>query len=229
MGDPHRVGIVGLGVISRAYLDTLADHPAVRVAAVADLDAARSAAAAAEIPGAEAVSVERLLDRPDVETVLNLTIPAAHAEVALGAIDAGKNVYVEKPLAVDVPGRPRRSSTPAAAAGVAGGLRAGHRPGHGHPDGARGDRRRADRPPAVRVGRHGHPGPRALASQPRLLLRPGRRPAAGHGAVLHLGARPPARPGARGDRRRQPAARASGSSAPARARASGSRSRWTPT
>lgn len=100
MGDPHRVGVVGLGVISRAYLDTLAHHPAVSIAAVADLDASRSAAVAATIPGAEAVSVQHLLDSPDVQTVLNLTIPAAHAEISLGAIDAGKNVYVEKPLAV---------------------------------------------------------------------------------------------------------------------------------
>ncbi|MFI7609278.1 Gfo/Idh/MocA family protein [Micromonospora sp. NPDC049366] len=103
MGDPHRVGVVGLGVISRAYLDTLANHPAVSIAALADLDAARSAAVAATIPGAEAVSVEGLLARPDVQTVLNLTTPAAHADISLRAIEAGKNVYVEKPLAVALP------------------------------------------------------------------------------------------------------------------------------
>lgn len=103
MGDPHRVGVVGLGVIFRAYLDTLVNHPAVSIVAVADLDASRSAAAAAMIPGAEASSVERLLGRPDVQTVLNLTIPAAHAGISLAAIDAGKNVYVEKPLAVTFP------------------------------------------------------------------------------------------------------------------------------
>ncbi|MFD4668835.1 Gfo/Idh/MocA family protein [Lentzea sp. NPDC058450] len=102
MGKPHRVGVVGLGVISRAYLDTLRDHPAVRVTAVADLDAARSAAAAADLPGAEAVSVDQLLDA-DLDTVLNLTVPAAHAEISLRAIDAGKNVYAEKPLAVTFP------------------------------------------------------------------------------------------------------------------------------
>ena len=61
MGDPHRIGIVGLGVISRAYLDTLGTHPAVRGTAVADLDTTRSAAVAAELPDAEAVSVEHLL------------------------------------------------------------------------------------------------------------------------------------------------------------------------
>ncbi|MEJ3747513.1 Gfo/Idh/MocA family oxidoreductase [Actinomycetes bacterium KLBMP 9797] len=99
MGDPHRIGIVGLGVISRAYLNTLARHPALRITAVADLDPARSAAVAAEIPGAAPLSVERLLDSADVQTVLNLTIPAAHARIALAAIGHGKNVYAEKPLA----------------------------------------------------------------------------------------------------------------------------------
>ncbi|RZT79317.1 putative dehydrogenase [Micromonospora violae] len=103
MGDPHRVGVVGLGFISRAYLDTLVNHPEVSIVAVADLDASRSAEVAATIPAAEALSVEGLLARPDVQTVLNLTIPAAHADISLAAIDAGKNVYVEKPLAVTFP------------------------------------------------------------------------------------------------------------------------------
>jgi predicted dehydrogenase len=99
VGDPHRVGIVGLGVISRQYLDTLAGHPAVTVTAVADLDETRAAAVAAELPGARALPVEELLSAPDVQTVLNLTVPAAHAEIALRAISHGKRVYGEKPLA----------------------------------------------------------------------------------------------------------------------------------
>lgn len=100
MGDAHRIGVVGLGVISRAYLDTLAGRSAVRVTAVADLDASRSAAVANELPGVRALTVEELLSSPDVDTVLNLTTPAAHASIALGAIRHGKNVYGEKPLAV---------------------------------------------------------------------------------------------------------------------------------
>ncbi|MDG4771289.1 Gfo/Idh/MocA family oxidoreductase [Solwaraspora sp. WMMD792] len=117
MGDPHGIGVVGLGVISRAYLNTLANHPTVRVVALADLDAARAVAAAAAIPGAEAVSVERLLHHPDVATVLNLTIPAAHAEISGAAIDAGRNVYVEKPLTVTFP-QGRSIIDRAASAGV---------------------------------------------------------------------------------------------------------------
>ncbi|WP_020137034.1 Gfo/Idh/MocA family protein [Streptomyces sp. 351MFTsu5.1] len=102
MGDAHRIGVVGLGVISRAYLDTLVGPDAVRITAVADLDASRSAAVAAELPGVRALSVEELLNSPDVDTVLNLTVPAAHAEIALGAIGHGKNVYGEKPLAAEL-------------------------------------------------------------------------------------------------------------------------------
>ncbi|SER24863.1 Gfo/Idh/MocA family protein [Lentzea albida] len=117
MGDPHRVGVVGLGFISRAYLTTLHGHPAVRVTAVADLDTARSSAVAAEFPGTEAVSVERLLGGAEVDTVLNLTVPAAHADISLRAVDAGKNVFVEKPLAVTFPDG-REVVERAAAAGV---------------------------------------------------------------------------------------------------------------
>jgi predicted dehydrogenase len=103
VGDPHRVGIVGLGVISRQYLDLFAGHPAVTIAAVADLDEARSAAVAAGLPGTRALPVGDLLAAADVQTVLNLTIPAAHAEIARGAIRHGKHVYGEKPLAAGFP------------------------------------------------------------------------------------------------------------------------------
>jgi predicted dehydrogenase len=99
VGQPHGIGIVGLGVISRQYLDVLAGRPDVRVIATADLDLARAEAVARDIPGCRALSVADLVADPAVETVLNLTIPAAHAEIAHRAFAAGKNVYGEKPLA----------------------------------------------------------------------------------------------------------------------------------
>jgi len=117
VGDPHRIGIVGLGVIARQYLDTLAGHPAVTITAVADLDEWRSAAIAAELPGARALPVERLLADPKVQTVLNLTVPAAHAEIALRAIGHGNHVYGEKPLAATFP-QARSVLDAAAAAGL---------------------------------------------------------------------------------------------------------------
>ena len=73
--------------------------------ATADLDAARAAAVAADLPGCRALSVAELVADPEVETVINLTIPAAHAEIALAALAQGKNVYGEKPLAARFPRR----------------------------------------------------------------------------------------------------------------------------
>ena len=50
--------------------------------------------------GVEAMTVDELLAHPEVDVVLNLTIPLAHADVALRALAAGKHVYGEKPLAL---------------------------------------------------------------------------------------------------------------------------------
>jgi len=110
------IGIVGLGVISRAYLETLADAADVHIVAVADLDRERAVATAEGIPGARALTPAELYADPEVDTVLNLTIPAAHEEVALAALAAGKDVYGEKPLAATLPAA-RRVVDAAAAAG----------------------------------------------------------------------------------------------------------------
>jgi len=100
--DPRRVGVVGLGVISRQYFATLAGRPEVRITAVADLDAERARAVAEELPDAVAMTVDELLASSEVDVVLNLTIPSAHADIALRAIAHGKDVYGEKPLAATV-------------------------------------------------------------------------------------------------------------------------------
>jgi predicted dehydrogenase len=97
---PMRIGMIGCGVISRQYLQTFDTLPDVELVAVADLDRARAEAAAEGRDGVRVLTVDELIEDPDVDTVLNLTIPAAHAEVDLRAIAAGKNVYSEKPFAV---------------------------------------------------------------------------------------------------------------------------------
>ena len=94
------VGVVGCGAISKAYLDTMCKRlPALKVTACADLDPSR-AKATADTYGLRALDVDALLADPEVDIVLNLTVPKAHAAVALRAIRAGKHVYSEKPLAV---------------------------------------------------------------------------------------------------------------------------------
>lgn len=99
MGKPLKVGIIGCGAIIAQYLTNFRRLDQIELVAVADLDPARAEAVASDYDGVRAVSVEELLAADDVELVLNLTIPAAHAEVALKAVAAGKSVYGEKPLA----------------------------------------------------------------------------------------------------------------------------------
>ena len=95
-----KVGMIGCGVISRQYLDSFENLPAVQLVAVADLDRSRAEAAAEGRDGVRVLTVDELIADGEVDTVLNLTIPAAHAEVDLRAIAAGKSIYSEKPFAV---------------------------------------------------------------------------------------------------------------------------------
>ena len=120
MGTPEsilRVGVVGCGNIVEQYLNTLPHLDNVRLVAAADLDPARAEQVAARVPGARALSVDELIADPDVDLVLNLTIPAVHHEIALKAIAAGKQVYGEKPLA-DTVAHAREILRAADAAGV---------------------------------------------------------------------------------------------------------------
>ncbi|GAA1164728.1 Gfo/Idh/MocA family protein [Nesterenkonia sandarakina] len=95
------VGLIGAGNISGQYLQTLNRLEDLNLVGVADLDLDR-ARQVAEAGGAQGMSVEELLASPEVEAVINLTIPRAHAETSLAAIAAGKGVYVEKPFAATV-------------------------------------------------------------------------------------------------------------------------------
>jgi predicted dehydrogenase len=100
---PVGIGIVGAGNISSEYLRNLTRFPDTRVVAIGDLrpDAAR--AKAAEYGIESAGDLAAVLGDPDVEIIVNLTVPAAHAEVASAAIAAGKHVWNEKPLTTDRP------------------------------------------------------------------------------------------------------------------------------
>ncbi len=94
-----KVGIIGCGNISNAYFKGCAEFEILEVVACADIDLDRAKAKGQE-HHVRAMSVTELLADPEIEIVINLTIPAAHAEVSLLALEAGKNVHEEKPFAL---------------------------------------------------------------------------------------------------------------------------------
>jgi predicted dehydrogenase len=98
---PVGVALIGCGFISDEYLGNLTSFPDLRVLFCADIDLGRAKEQAARygVPGAGTVA--EALRQPEVELVVNLTIPAAHAEVTAVALAGGKHVWTEKPLAVD--------------------------------------------------------------------------------------------------------------------------------
>jgi predicted dehydrogenase len=97
-----KIGVVGCGKISDVYLSNLQHFSSLRVVACADLIMERAVEKAARHGVPRALPVEALLADPEIDLVLNLTIPAAHAEIALAAVRAGKSVYNEKPLAIEL-------------------------------------------------------------------------------------------------------------------------------
>src|SRR5579884_1343624 len=96
-----RVGIVGCGIISSIYLEAPGKFDILEVVACADIDMNRARAQAQKYNIPNACTVDELLADPDIDIVLNLTIPRAHAEIAQAALHAGKSTYSEKPLAIN--------------------------------------------------------------------------------------------------------------------------------
>lgn len=92
-----RIGIIGLGVISRFYLAALRHLRSVRLAAVCDVDAAALRPFRDQVPCHR--DHHELLTHPDLDAVV-ITVPNdAHATVVSDALEAGLAVCVEKPLA----------------------------------------------------------------------------------------------------------------------------------
>jgi predicted dehydrogenase len=97
---PVRVGLVGCGYISDRYLHNAPLFPEFEIVACADAALERAAQRAAEYGVPAVRTLPELLADPDIEVILNLTTPDAHASIAQAALDAGKGVYNEKPLAI---------------------------------------------------------------------------------------------------------------------------------
>ncbi len=95
-----RIGVIGVGNISAQYFAHIPGLPNLELVAVADVNEERAREVAGQ-QGVRALTVDELLADAAVDAVLNLTIPAAHAAIGIRALEAGKHVYGEKPLALN--------------------------------------------------------------------------------------------------------------------------------
>lgn len=97
-----KIGIVGCGNISNAYFNGLGMFPdLIEIKACADLDIKRAQEKALEKNIPLGTSVAALLKDPEIDLIVNLTVPRAHASLNLEALKAGKHVYCEKPYALN--------------------------------------------------------------------------------------------------------------------------------
>jgi len=96
---PFRIGLIGTGRISDIYIQTIAKFPELELAVCGSLNPDESKAKAAEYNIPSTATPDEIIADPSIHCILNLTIPAAHAEISLQALQAGKHVYSEKPFA----------------------------------------------------------------------------------------------------------------------------------
>jgi len=96
-----KIGIIGCGNISNAYLRLAPMYSNVNIIGCADIDASRAQALASEF-SIEAMSVDQILSDESIELIVNLTVPKVHEEVSTQILQAGKHVYSEKPFVLSL-------------------------------------------------------------------------------------------------------------------------------
>ena len=94
------IGIIGCGKIAQVrHIPEYADNPDAQLTAFYDLNAARAQELAERYGGKVYDSVEALLADPNVDAVSVCSANASHAQIAVAALEAGKHVLCEKPMA----------------------------------------------------------------------------------------------------------------------------------
>ena len=101
MGKVWGVGLIGAGDYSGTYLALAPLFRNFEIRAIANRTPAKAEERAREF-GIRAETVDAMLASDDIEIVLNVTPPAAHFPVTMDALSAGKHVYSEKPITVDM-------------------------------------------------------------------------------------------------------------------------------
>jgi len=100
MTSKVKIGVIGCGNISRIYLEQSRTFELLEVKAVADVDSERAKLKAAEHNVPWVYTLDEMFTDPEIEIILDLTPPSAHAEIGLRAVEAGKSIYNEKPLCI---------------------------------------------------------------------------------------------------------------------------------
>ena len=95
-----RVALVGCGNIAGQYARTIVAEPELELVGGTDVLPGRAAQLVSRFGGTDYPTLDALLGDDEVDTVVNLTAPQAHAEVTAQCLEAGKHVHSEKPLAL---------------------------------------------------------------------------------------------------------------------------------
>lgn len=95
-----KVALVGAGNIATGYSERIAATDGLDLVGATDLDLERAQQLIEKFGGRTYATLDELVADPDVDVVVNLTLPVAHADVTRTALEAGKHVHTEKPLAL---------------------------------------------------------------------------------------------------------------------------------
>jgi predicted dehydrogenase len=95
-----KIALVGCGNVAHRYARTFPSEPRLELVGATDVVPGRAAEFVAEFGGKAYESLEQLLADDDVQAVVNLAVPDAHAPVTAACLEAGKHVHSEKPLAL---------------------------------------------------------------------------------------------------------------------------------
>ena len=94
------IGIIGCGNISPVYFNAHLLYNNFKVVACADIDETVAKKSASEF-NVSFQTVDEILSNPNIDIILNLTIPSAHKEIILKSLNHGKHSFSEKPLAMN--------------------------------------------------------------------------------------------------------------------------------
>ena len=102
MYKKHKAALIGSGDISHIYLENMVRRfNVLELVGCSDIIEERSRARAEEF-GISQLTNEQILSDPEIDIVINTTYPTAHYEVSRAALEAGKHVFSEKMIAVEL-------------------------------------------------------------------------------------------------------------------------------